>query len=106
MRPVSKCYNCDKEGHFARDCRLRQSRSLDRYSRNKSPNNRSLERTSDRSKSRESNRSSSREREKKCFTCDKIGHLAKDCRVKRRNRTLSIDRSNKRNYDSDVSENE
>jgi len=62
-----KCFNCNKIGHIARDCRSKRN--------NNNGNNNG---------SKRENNNSNRSNDIECFTCGKKGHIARNCRNKQR----------------------
>lgn len=70
------CFNCNKVGHFARDCRLKrsvnsQSTSFPKYGSKTPHNNDHTKRTT--------------LQNSQCYACQQYGHFARDCKQNNRN---------------------
>lgn len=84
-----KCYNCNKRGHWAYECRSSRRRSRSRsysrrYSRSRSRSRGRRYRSPSRSRTppRRREKDASRDRnlrEGRCFICKEKGHLKRDC---------------------------
>lgn len=75
---TSKCYNCQKSGHIARDCRQQKPREVKCFKCNKEGHFANSCRTQE-VETREYRQANTREL--KCFKCNQIGHYASSCRA-------------------------
>lgn len=70
------CFNCNRTGHIARDCRVRSS--------NKNISSKSVRKPGKDEKNC-LNKTSNNKSNIECYSCHKFGHIAKDCRNSKRN---------------------
>ena len=84
------CFNCGKEGHLARDCRLRNPKNVCGICRGRGHNNKECRRQGKEYK---------QDHKQSCFNCKRNNHVEEKCRINcgvcgRRGHTRSRCRSN------------
>nr|GFB42629.1 hypothetical protein [Tanacetum cinerariifolium] len=78
-----KCYNCKKEGHFAKDCKKTKptNNNLRTSSSSQSANKKQeFVKTGDKKEDKKASEKKRDMSKVKCYNCKKEGHFAKDCK--------------------------